>query len=91
MESCPDVGLQESYSNPLCPPTMGTCNGVFSLLCPSCPSPSPFPAEFHGWELGQERGETNPPRAPGEISLVKPKLLKLSSSFCFLWGRSWPK
>lgn len=70
-------GLQEGYSNPLCHPT--------------CPSPSPFPAGFCGCELGQERGDTNPPRAPGQISLIKPKLLMLSCNFYFLRGQSWLK
>lgn len=76
----------ELQQPPLCPPPPPWAHAmVFSPFS----APSPFPAAFRGFH--QEGGETNPPRAPGEISLVKPKLLKLSSNFYFLWGRSWLK
>lgn len=84
------VWLQECYSNPVCPPTPPAPPPLSprAHLCPFCPLLSPVPARFCGWQLGQERGDTNPLCTPGKISVVNPKLLKLSSKFYFLWGRS---
>lgn len=68
------------------PPLLVTC-----MSPPSLPFSKSFPCWVCGWMLGQELGETNSPHASGENSLLKPKLLKLSSNFYFLWGRNWPK
>lgn len=64
---------------------------VTCMSPPSLPFSKSFPCWVCGWMLGQELGETNSPHASGENSLLKPKLLKLSSNFYFLWGRNWPK
>lgn len=88
-QSCPS--LQQSSCSTrtsfFSPPQAGAHIRFFFPPLSFCPQLSPFSAGFQHWELGQ----ANPLQASDEISPVKPKLLELSSSFYFLWGRSWLK
>lgn len=81
---CLDCCRMSALHGPLFFPAAGRHARAFSPSPSSCLGPGSFSAGFLSWVLGQAQ-------ASDEISLVKPKLLEFSSSFCFLWRGSWLK